>query len=687
MIKTLKLANFKCHRDVVIDFTPGLNVIRGANESGKSTLYHAIAYALWGSRALPESLEQTVTWGEPAGSLKVTLLFEHAGEDYTIERSRSGAELTGPDVVAAGQAEVTAFVERLFGANYRVGFATLLASQSALQQGLDSSAVSLIEQLANMGAIDEYIEKIRNNLPTGSTKGLEAQLEHYSELVKPEADFTQLEAERVSKAVELEAAREAAKKATEEAAVAADFAANAQRRLLEQAHLDGARASDERRLNEARRALAAPPPEVPALDLTGLEAAALAQQDAAEVRRAWEAFQALPACAERTPASAFVLAARGWAEDLKATNERLQRIRETLAGARAQVITQTMCGLCGKDLENVPEVQQTNASLANQIEALSAELAAEEKLRSSLQVRLDKAKLLDQMHARVLGEAAALRQYVALDTSVVPALVTWAGPEVPSVTDTADYGSLLRQAREDHRKYQDALRERQELGERVRRLEEELSKGCYALALPDDKQTVLRGDVMKREAQAATVKLHEASRQAEVAEWALASAKKEHETLLAAWSANTKAKEELETLLRQTVIHNTLVKKLREVRVEVAKELWNMVLTGVSQIFSHIRGVPTVVSRAQDGFALDGRPVSSYSGSTKDALGLAIRIMLQKTFLGNLGFLLLDEPAAACDAEREIDMLAAVARAEFNQVILVTHSDRADPLASKLVSL
>lgn len=112
-----------------------------------------------------------------------------------------------------------------------------------------------------------------------------------------------------------------------------------------------------------------------------------------------------------------------------------------------------------------------------------------------------------------------------------------------------------------------------------------------------------------------------------------------------------------------------------------------MVLAGVSQIFSQIRGVQSVVARGKSGFTIDGKPMSAYSGSTKDSLGLACRVMLQKTFMGNTDFMLLDEPAAACDETREVDMLAAITRAEYKQVILVTHSERADTFASNVIRL
>ena len=87
------------------------------------------------------------------------------------------------------------------------------------------------------------------------------------------------------------------------------------------------------------------------------------------------------------------------------------------------------------------------------------------------------------------------------------------------------------------------------------------------------------------------------------------------------------------------------------------------------------------------GFRVDGKPVTGLSGSTLDALGLAIRIALTKTFLPNNDFMILDEPGAACDDNREASMLGTISTAGFAQVLLVTHSVLADTFADNVIQL
>ena len=64
MLKNLKLNNFRSLRSNSFDFSHGLQVVRGSNEAGKSTLLEAMLYALYGSRSLRNSLANTVTYGE-----------------------------------------------------------------------------------------------------------------------------------------------------------------------------------------------------------------------------------------------------------------------------------------------------------------------------------------------------------------------------------------------------------------------------------------------------------------------------------------------------------------------------------------------------------------------------------------------------------------------------------------------
>jgi len=133
--------------------------------------------------------------------------------------------------------------------------------------------------------------------------------------------------------------------------------------------------------------------------------------------------------------------------------------------------------------------------------------------------------------------------------------------------------------------------------------------------------------------------------------------------------------------------NNSLVKKIKAARPVVGNMLWEMVLSSVSTIFSAMRGEQSLVTKGKDGFRVNGQSLSSYSGSTIDLLGLAVRSALTKTFISDCQLLILDEPSAACDQDRTNSMLGYVAGCGFKQVLLVTHNDSSESFANNVIRL
>lgn len=688
MLQELELTNFRQHRERTVTFGPGLNVIRAANEQGKSTLFLAVAYAFWGSRALPESLDETVTWGENASSLCVKLKFTYQGSEYTIVRRKSGAELVGPNVTASGQAEVTTFIERLFKASYQVGFATVVANQGKLQEGIESGAVALIEKLSNMGLIDDLVTHIQGSLPSGNTKVLENQLVNMAPGPEPVADFQQfqdsIQAAKDNHAALLDQQREAADRlqALQEPADKAD------QFLIEQAGINRDIQGVQGRIASLTAALKADisTPVIP--NIGELEAKQLEQAQNKAVYDAWHRWHKI-GNVEPWPGTVkeFVAEATRLTRKIPSDETKRQQLLIEIARIEASAITQDSCAFCGLDLKDVPAVAEVNervkvqvAALQDQVKALAEEIAHDKVALRTFTARDEKNTANQQI-------AAGIAEYVFVDTTVVPCRVDWVGPVPPESVDSTDYGAMIRQARQTEERHRAAI------AKRAATESELLAVRAQHVALQERRAPVEEANDALAAAQAAQRALDRLSAQVtqanvdlQAAKQALAWAETQHDAAVAQWNADTKRREEMQAILNSMVFHNNLIRKLREARPIVARELWNMVLSGVSQIFSQIRGTASVVTRDSEGFRVDDRKTSSLSGSTKDALGLANRIMLQKTFMGGLDFLLLDEPAAACDEIREVDMLSAVTRADYAQIILVTHSDKADAFATNIIN-
>ena len=91
-IVSVHLKNIKSHRDKELSFSPGINVLSGANGSGKSTIFEAIGYALFGvdAKDFVSNAERFLTIGAKRGEIGV--VFETApGELYRVTRTVGSA--------------------------------------------------------------------------------------------------------------------------------------------------------------------------------------------------------------------------------------------------------------------------------------------------------------------------------------------------------------------------------------------------------------------------------------------------------------------------------------------------------------------------------------------------------------------------------------------------------------------
>lgn len=682
MIKRLELTNFQKHEDLSLDFTQGLNAIRGNNENGKSSVFRAVAYAFFGSRALPMSLEETVTWGKPVASLKVVLTFTHTGREFTITRKKSGAELVGDGVTASGQAEVTAFVENLFGASASIAQATMLANQSSLQNGLDSSAMPLIEKLANMSLIDELIGKVQTQLPSGSTKGVEAQLATVSESEMPVLEISELEAKVDELTVKVFESKSAYTLAEERFAKVQNLATSGQQKQSSNRTAEALKASLSSQLETLRPKLVVP--DFQPQDTAALEQLVKQADQALALRQAWAKFESLPLGAVMTLAD-YEAQTKEASDQVSDTTQQSADLRVRIATLQSSKITESACGLCGKDLSEIPEVVAKNSELDGKVQELVAKLEAEaESLGAS------KSKLLELSDYRT--RATKLRghfpiAFVELDETFIPPTPRWVGGAVPPAGEQPDYRSQLSKAIADIAAHNRSVQASEIAQKQMADIEARLAQ-VELVELTEDEAKALLSFESEKQVGISAVKAYDHSKQElSAAEASLATARAVYEANLKAWETGQEQRAKLVQLLSDYHFNNGIISKLREARPAVAAKLWALVLAGVSHYFSQIRGVASTVTRGEKGFLIDGKAVDAFSGSTKDSLGLAIRLMLQKTFLPNVSFMLADEPGAAFDGARESDMLAVLAGSGLDQVILVTHSDLADTFAANVITI
>ena len=95
IITRLRLANFRRHRALDVQLGPGLNVVRGANEAGKSTVQRAIEMALFRRPTFSgNELDDTRPWQDPTAEPVIDLEFTDEGRVGTIHKVFAGGKGT-----------------------------------------------------------------------------------------------------------------------------------------------------------------------------------------------------------------------------------------------------------------------------------------------------------------------------------------------------------------------------------------------------------------------------------------------------------------------------------------------------------------------------------------------------------------------------------------------------------------
>src|SRR5574340_473654 len=689
MLKKLTLTYFRKHEDRTFDFSEGLNVFRAANESGKSSCLEAIAYTLFGAKALAEPLEKVVTWGHKPNELKVVL---HFGE-HVFSRSTRGAEVTlNGEVVCTGQNEVSAFAAALLGADMTMAANLMMASQGKLRGAIEGGAKAtstLIEDLSGLDLLDRILDAAAAKLALGSAAPYEARLESVEKylgglpaLVAPDEDAFARQSEEFNRGLLDSEARLTELKVVRDAINTAVVDASAGRHRAAQLNSDLARCEQQVRDAEADLAGAGEPGQP--IDTSGLEKR-IADFDASVQRRAaYDKFLAV----DQTRARDGRTSVEWWFSALKQARTnvtaKVRDIEIETTRLKAQLVTAQTCSLCGLDVSQFPETAKKNAELQRQIAEKETELdsAANDLANAERDIlMLETESNWEDALDRQMRPVANL---LTRDDSVFPVLYTWAGEipaEVPA--ERPDLDGQLAAAKVRGRS--EALRTVIARGtEQANKVRAEMD-GVRAMNDADY-------DALTRRAAEANEAVGVEERRGLEFQMQLASLNTQHREAVNLYvqveKQRTQFIEEIETIrgqVKSLEFNNALVKRIRAARPIIANKLWAMVLASVSQVFSLMRGETSIVTKGEDGFEVNGHSATSLSGSAKDLLGLAVRAALVKTFIPACPFIVLDEPAAACDDDRSNMLLGYVAASGFAQTLLVTHEETSELFANNVI--
>ena len=166
ILHRLALRNFKSYRAVDIEFpTQGLIGVIGANGAGKSSLFDALLFALYGK--MPFDKEMIRTAGAPAKEpVEVETEFSVRGERYRVRRELRGKALThkatlldeGERVLAEQDKPVSEQVARLLGLDETAFVRSVFARQkelAALSSDQGEVRKSHVRRMLGLDRIDE----------------------------------------------------------------------------------------------------------------------------------------------------------------------------------------------------------------------------------------------------------------------------------------------------------------------------------------------------------------------------------------------------------------------------------------------------------------------------------------------------------------------------------------------------
>lgn len=195
IIHSLKLQNYRKHKDTFIEFPDGLFGIVGTNGSGKTTIIEAIAYAVYGAHASKTGQELIKREQASADSdCKVELEFSLGSDSYRVIRELRGSRQSAyaalyvnnrPEV--EGVHPVTRYLSKKIGMDYKSFFTSIFAKQKeldVLSELTPGERKKRILRLLGVDRIDTAIENVKHNKRESETKisAIKGTLQNIDEL-------------------------------------------------------------------------------------------------------------------------------------------------------------------------------------------------------------------------------------------------------------------------------------------------------------------------------------------------------------------------------------------------------------------------------------------------------------------------------------------------------------------------
>ena len=175
ILKSIRLKNFRKFKESYIEFPDGVTGVVGLNGVGKSTLFEAVAWTLYGPVAARTSTDQIKREGAaPSDPCRVELEFIFDDDTYHVVREMSGKNLSASGSatvngkIAANGAEVLSkFIQKKLGMDWKSFYTSIFAKQkelNTLSSMNPSERRQLILRMLGINAVDDIISQIRSDI-------------------------------------------------------------------------------------------------------------------------------------------------------------------------------------------------------------------------------------------------------------------------------------------------------------------------------------------------------------------------------------------------------------------------------------------------------------------------------------------------------------------------------------------
>ncbi|DAC71926.1 MAG TPA: SMC family ATPase [Thermoplasmata archaeon] len=174
ILKSIRLKNFRKFKDSFIEFPDGVTGVVGLNGVGKSTIFEAVAWSLYGPVAARTATDQIKRVGaSPSEPCWVELEFIFDENTYHIVREMSGKNLSASGsatingkLAANGAEPLSRFIHKKLGMDWKSFYTSIFAKQkelNTLSSMNPGERRQLILRMLGINAVDDIISEIRSD--------------------------------------------------------------------------------------------------------------------------------------------------------------------------------------------------------------------------------------------------------------------------------------------------------------------------------------------------------------------------------------------------------------------------------------------------------------------------------------------------------------------------------------------